>query len=251
MSTSINIGYENLVNYNNKYEGISLIKQLSNKDSIRINNFGDRCVREFPHCESPEMYKLFRDENLIKKDIDVTDIHVELFGEQIKHLNGTNGFDNFNKITIYGSESLVNAFLSQNILDKKVNIFINSIRNIPQTSVLHDFKTLNEETFNIQDTEVQQIIDSYGVQRGDVLNEFPMTQQYCNWYECFNLKTKEDYYNRFVVIVTNEKLYNVYRQLYPHFIIITQPNTSFQCVGLTRHTELIISMKMKTILTKL
>jgi len=55
--------------------------------------------------------------------------------------------------------------------------------------------------------------------------------------------TKEDYYNRFVVIVTTKDLYDAYRQLYPHFIIIIQPNTSFQCVGLTRHTELLISIK--------
>ena len=64
MKRSTNITYENLVNFGEKYAEQSLITQLSSKPSIRINNFGDSCVREYPHCESPKMYEVFRDENI-------------------------------------------------------------------------------------------------------------------------------------------------------------------------------------------
>lgn len=57
------------------------------------------------------------------------------------------------------------------------------------------------------------------------------------------MEKKEDYYKKFVVIITNNNLYNAYRQIYPHFIIVIQPNVSFQCVGLTRYTGLNIAFK--------
>lgn len=232
------IEYENLVNYK-KYKEPSLIKQLSDKPAIKKNNLGDICVREYPHCESPSMYELFKDETLIELEIKLEEYHIKLFGDQIKNI------ENFNTIKIRGQESLINAFMKQKPDENKVNIFINSIRSIPITNLLHDFTNLKDQEFIINE-KIQKIIDNYGKELPDgALSELPMTQQYCNWYEYFNPTTKEDYYKYFVVIVTNENLYHEYRKLYPHFIIITQPNTSFQCVGLTRHTELMIAFHLK------
>ena len=259
--------YINLMGLNESGEGEekeSFIYKLSSKESIRKNNFGDVCVRDFPHCESKQMYNFFKGEKLIEKELDFTEYNKTIFGEHIANFDGTT-FDNFNKIKISAPESILKAFLEQKVTDKNINIMFNSIRNIPNTKSLCsiDFTKLS----NITDTENAKFIEDYGVvtpkntttidgssveianimkeidgEEGKAnIHEEPITQQYCNFFEFLNMLIKEDYYKKFVVIITNQNLYQAYRQLYPHFIIAVQPNVSFQCVGLTRYTGLCIA----------
>ena len=236
----------------------SFIYKISSKESIKNNNFGDVCVREFPHCESKDMYNFFKGEKIISREIDFTEENKNIFGEHIKNFDGVN-FDNFNKIKISAPKPILDAFLNQQTTDRNINIMYNSIRNIPGKKTLCniDFSTLD-----ISKQEVLTFIDKYGsvIQNGgdeitEVIDEInnadnkkqlyeePITQQYCNFYEFLDMKTREDYFKKFVVIITNNNLYNAYRQIYPHFIIVIQPNVSFQCVGLTRYTGLNIAIK--------
>jgi len=257
--------YRNLMNLDDSGEGNekeSFIYKISSKNLIIENYFGDKSVREFPHCESKQIYNFFKDEDLIEKYINLTEYNKTNLGEHIINF-GTNGFDNFNQIKISAPKSLLNAFLAQKDTDRKFNIMFNSIRYIPKTQNLCK---INLNTLDMSLKEVKDYITKYGtplteeIKKNVVndpildaiseidtdpekisLNEDPITQQYCNFYEYLDMKNKEDYYNKFVVIITNENLYNAYRELYPHFIIATQPNVSFPCAGLTRYTALALS----------
>lgn len=252
--------YRYLMNLNDEGEGNekeSIIYKISSKNSITINQYGDKCVREFPHCESKNMYNLFKGEKIIEKELDFTEENKKFFGDHIVNFDGNN-FDDFNKIKISAPENILNAFLNQKVEDKNITIMFNSIRNLPGTKTLCSI----DFTKPIEEEKIKQFIDKYGelIQEGgneiqDIITEIrnepdkkslyeePITQQYCNFYEFFNMQNKYDYYKKFVVIITNQNLYEAYRKLYPHFIIAIQPNVSFQCVGLTRYTGLNISIR--------
>lgn len=253
--------YRNLMGLDVNGEGdvkASFMYKISSKPSIKNNIFGDVCVREFPHCESKEMYNFFKGEKILLQEIDFTEENKKIFGNHITNFDGVN-FDNFNKIKISAPKSILDAFLKQKTTDRNINIMYNSIRNIPgkQNLCSIDFSNLD-----MSKSEVLTFIDKYGsvIQNGgdeitEVIDEInkaddkkslyeePITQQYCNFYEFLEMKEKEEYYKKFVVIITNNNLYNAYRQIYPHFIIVIQPNVSFQCVGLTRYTGLNIAFK--------
>lgn len=261
--------YIKLMNLNENGDGdelTSFIYKISSKPNITTNNFGDISVRNFPHCESKHMFQIFKGSQLESRNIDLSEYNKKNLGEHISNFN-TDKFENFNTINISGPKEILDAFMNQQTTDRKINIMFNSIRNIPSESKLCRF---NLKDLDITLPKVQEYISNYGnpIQKKSIessktdtqlndleyaindinsspdkiqLDEEPITQQYCNFYEYLDMKTKEDYLNKFVVIITNEKLLNVYRELYPHFIIVTQPNVSFQCVGLTRYTALAVS----------
>ncbi len=84
--TSYDKAYRNLMNLDDSGEGNekeSFIYKISSKSAITQNNYGDISVREFPHCESKQMYNFFKNESLINKTIDLTDYNKTIFGEHI------------------------------------------------------------------------------------------------------------------------------------------------------------------------
>lgn len=139
--------YRNLMGLDLNGEGdvtVSFMYNISSKESIKKNNYGDVCVREFPHCESKKMYNFFKGEKILSKEIDFTEENKKIFGEHIKNFDGIN-FDNFNKIKISAPKSILDAFLNQKTTDRNINIMYNSIRNIPGTQNLCsiDFSNLD------------------------------------------------------------------------------------------------------------
>jgi len=152
--------YRYLMNLNDEGDGNekeSIIYKISSKNSIKINQYGDRCVREFPHCESKNMYTLFKGEKIIEKELDFTEENKKIFGEHIVNFDGNN-FDNFNKIKISAPENILNAFLNQKVEDKNITIMFNSIRNLPGTKTLCSI----DFTKPIEEEKIKEFIDKYG-----------------------------------------------------------------------------------------
>ena len=74
-------------------------------------------------------------------------------------------------------------------------------------------------------------------------NELPLTQQYSNYYDMFN---EHSFFNNnvSVIIVTHQNNLHTLRTLYPHYLILEQPNAPIQTVGLTRYAALMLSYKL-------
>lgn len=193
-----------LDNYDVLYKLMSLTAGLFDKDHV--------CTRKVPGMESKIMFNKFAGLPIITKKINIQNINSICIGDFVKNEK----LSNYNEIELSGVEPLLEAFMNQNSSDNKINIFINSIKSMPNSVELWDPQTVNIDTY----TE----------------NEHPVTQQYCNWYEFFEETYDIDYTNHFVVIITSSKMLPAYRKLYPHFIFCTQPVTSFQHIGLTRYT---------------
>lgn len=172
------------------------------------------CTRKTPSMESKSMFNKFVGLPIITKKINITDINSKCIGNFVKNEQ----LLNYNELELSGVKPLLDAFVNQNPADNKINIFINSIKSIPNT-----VEIWNPDIVNI-DTYLQ--------------NEQPVTQQYCNWYEFFEetYGANYNYIDQFVIIVTSKQLVNAYRKLYPHFIFCTQLPTSFQHIGLTRYS---------------
>lgn len=194
------------------------------------------CYRQCPSMESKQMFDRFMGNEIETVEIDITTINSQCIGEFIKHSH----LKEYNKIEISGPKILLNKFLNQNPKDKKINIFINSVKSITNTFNLWDLDLINEK----------QLIDSE-------LKEYkyfeqPFTQQYCNWYEFFERQYGEayDYVQHFIIIFTSKQMLNAYREIYPHFIICTQPQTNISGVGLTRYSLIVLAyyLNLKRIL---
>ena len=69
------------------------------------------------------------------------------------------------------------------------------------------------------------------------MGEEPFTMQYCNYYDLFDNDNNNLYNEIFVVIVTSSNCVDSLRRIYPHFLILEQPD-EIDGVGLTKHTAL-------------
>ena len=206
----------------NKYEksyleNYDLLYQLMSRVAVLE---GDRvCTRSHPSIESKIMFNRFAGTGLVEKKFDITTVNKNCIGPFVKGSQ----FDSFNQITLSGPSELVDAFVTQDLSARHVNIFINAIKPIQGTTVLWDRSAVN--------------IESYAE------SEHPVTQQYCNWYDFFEQTYGESftYDKHFVVIFTNAELLDAYRELYPHFIFCVQITAPFQTIGLTRYSMLALA----------
>jgi len=177
----------------------SLIQKV--KSSFMHNHTS---TRKCASMESRNMFEKFKGSILEETDIDISHINQLCVGSFIVHPL----LQNFNKIKITGPKQLVDKFINQIPSDRKVNIFINSVKPIPGTNLLWDMDFIQKKTKEDQELNTYPKFEQ------------PFTQQYCNYYEFFeNIHSNYNYDDRFIVIITTQKMYNAYRELYPHFLI--------------------------------
>jgi hypothetical protein len=235
---------QNIFNNDSMY---SLSEVLSMLMKYNIDKFDNECIRNNPHCQSLEMYSLFSDEENITHSLDVTDFHTKIFGNHIKHLS------NFNRIDIDGPKSLVERFIRQNRDERNINIFINSVRppcdNFEKNKCFFTIPYLyfkDTESYNKNKDNILKELKKYGKANPDIggVYETPVTLQYCNYYEYFDLKSKEDYYKYFIAIITTKNYVPYYRSLYPHFLIIIQNETTIKTIGYTKNTALMTAFTL-------
>jgi hypothetical protein len=153
--------------------------------------------------------------------------------------NNYPNFKNYNNLYITGPEELIKNFINQNPADRKVNIFIPSVRTtVKSDNIISLCRIAYNKLQNYEENKdiISNYIKQYGTTQNGTIVEDPITQQYCNFYNFFENEEGYDYTKDFVVIFTNKALIPLYKGLFPHFIFIAQPDVSHRCVGLTRYT---------------
>jgi hypothetical protein len=218
MSNDVHNRYEKnyLENYDIRYELMQKMRQeLPRKHT---------CSREFPSMESKQMFDRFNGSTYIKKEIDISEINAKCNGNFIKHLM----LSEYNKMTISGPAELVSKFVNQDPSERKINIFVNAVKPIPGTNKLWDKDFVLENELTEASTSEYKYYEQ------------PFSQQYCNYYEFFEKQygINYDYSNHFIVIITIAKTYDMYREVYPHYLICTQPIVNISGVGYTRNSAL-------------
>ncbi len=197
-------------------------------------------VRTNPHNQSRKMFDYFKNKDIIEANIDITKINIELFGEHITtEYNNYPNFKNYNNLYITGPDELIKNFINQNPVDRKVNIFIPSVRTtVKSDNIISLCRIPYNKLQNYEENKdiISNYIKQYGTTQNGTIVEDPITQQYCNFYNFFENEEGYDYTKDFVVIFTNKTLIPLYKVLFPHFIFIAQPDVSHRCVGLTRYT---------------
>lgn len=226
-----------------KFSFIECLTLIMKGDPSKIRD--NISIRKNPHNQSRKMFNHFTGKKIIEGDIDISKINGELFGEHVNTDYNFSNFKNYNKLYITGPEELIQNFINQNPADRKLNIFIPSVRTTVKTNVGPD-PTLCRipynklENYQQNKKEIDDYIRTYGTTVNGSIFEDPITQQYCNFYNFVEGEVEGeadyDYTKDFVVIFTNKTLIPLYKVLFPHFIFIAQPDVSHKCVGLTRYT---------------
>jgi hypothetical protein len=226
-----------------KFSFIECMTLIMKGDPSTFSN--NMSIRKNPHNQSRKMFDYFKGKKIIEASIDISKINSELFGEHvIQNYSKFEKFKNYNNLYITGPEELIQNFINQKSQDRKLNIFIPSVRTtvkIDNVVSLCRIPYNKLENYEENKKEIDDYIRIYGTTQEGSIFEDPITQQYCNFYNFFENEVDYNYTKDFVVIFTNKTLIPLYKVLFPHFIFIAQPDVSHKCVGLTRYTTIAVA----------